>query len=86
MVGLHEKKHGDSIKKSLASIPAGRSTRENLAALGDAKIDGTLAHVGSAAVSNQTDVDPDRTSTHSVGTATSDGQRFRILRLDAKGN
>jgi eukaryotic-like serine/threonine-protein kinase len=85
MVGLHEKKHGDSTEKSLASIPTGRSTRESLAALGDAEIDGTLAHVGSGAVSNQTDLDSDRTSTYSVGTATSDGQRFRILRPHAKG-
>ena len=32
MVGLHEKKHGGDAEKSLAAIPAGRSTRESLAA------------------------------------------------------
>ena len=32
-----------------------------------------------------TELDADRTSTYSVGTATSDGQRFRILRPHAKG-
>ena len=35
MVGLHLKKHGGSAEKSLAAIPAGRSTRESLAAPGD---------------------------------------------------
>ena len=35
MVGLHEEKHGGSTEKSLAAIPAGRSTRERLAQIGD---------------------------------------------------
>ena len=29
--------------------------------------------------------DPDRTIAHSVGSATSDGQRFRVLRPHARG-
>ena len=33
MVGLHLKKHGGNVEKSLAAIPAGRSTRESCAAL-----------------------------------------------------
>ena len=85
MVGLHEKKHGGSTEKSLAAIPAGRSTRESLAALGDSEIEGTLAHVGSGPASSQSDADPDRTATYSVGSATSDGQRFRVLRPHARG-
>ena len=85
MVGLHEKKHGGSTEKSLAAIPAGRSTRESLAALGDSDIEGTLAHVGSGPASSQSDADPDRTATYSVGSATSDGQRFRVLRPHARG-
>ncbi len=39
MVGLHLKKHGGDAEKSLAAIPAGRSTRESLAALGDPTIE-----------------------------------------------
>src|SRR5947209_9300201 len=35
MAALHVKKHGGDAEKSLAAIPAGRSTRERLAALGD---------------------------------------------------
>ena len=44
---------------------------------------GTLAHVGSA--STQHDGDADRTASYAVGTATSDGQRFRVLRPHARG-
>ena len=79
----HLKKHGGDAEKSLAAIPAGRSTRESLARLGDPDIDGTLAHLGSA--STQHGDDADRTASYSVGTATSDGQRFRVLRPHARG-
>ncbi|MGO9915902.1 MAG: hypothetical protein ACLQIB_14500 [Isosphaeraceae bacterium] len=89
MVGLHEKKHGGSTEKSLTTIPAGRSTRESLAALGDCEIERTLARVGSGPASSQSvadaDADPDRTGTYSVGSATCDGRRFRILRPHARG-
>jgi serine/threonine protein kinase len=80
MVGLHLKKHGDSAEKSLAAIPAGRSTRESLAALGDPDIEHTLTQLAPGA-----DGDADRTVSYAVGTATGDGQRFRILRPYAKG-
>ena len=42
MVALHVKKHGGDTEKSLAADPAGRSTRESLARIGDAEIEGTL--------------------------------------------
>ena len=45
---LHLKKHGGDAEKSLAAIPAGRSTRESLARLGDPDLEATLAHVGPA--------------------------------------
>jgi eukaryotic-like serine/threonine-protein kinase len=86
MVALHVKKHGGDTEKSLASIPAGRSTRERLAALGDAELNGTVARLGSAPTDPEVGGDdPDRTATLSVGTATSDGQRFRVLRPHARG-
>jgi hypothetical protein len=46
MADLHVAKYGD-VERSLAAIPAGRSTRESLAQLGDPDIDGTVAHVRS---------------------------------------
>src|SRR5207237_4032956 len=82
-VARHLKKHGGDVEKSLAAIPAGRSTRESLARLGDPAIDASLVRVGSG--STETDADPDRTASYAVGTATSDGQRFRVLRPHARG-
>jgi serine/threonine-protein kinase len=81
MVALHLKRHGDDPEKSLAAIPAGRSTRERLAGLGDAELTGGVARVGS----EPAEPDHDRTTTYAVGAATADGQRFRVLRPHAKG-
>jgi eukaryotic-like serine/threonine-protein kinase len=83
MVTLHLKKHGGDAAKSLGAIPTGRSTRENLARVGDADVEASLALVTPA--STQAGEDADRTTTYTVGSATSDGQRFRILRPYARG-
>jgi serine/threonine-protein kinase len=83
MVALHLKKHGD-VEKSLAAVPAGKSTRECLAQLGDPDIEATLSHVASGPGSTEVG-DFDRTASYAVGAATSDGQRFRILRPHARG-
>jgi serine/threonine-protein kinase len=80
MVVLHLRKHGDDDARSLAALPAGRSTRESLAALGEPAIKQSLAHLASGS-----DGDADRTASYAVGTATSDGQRFRVLRPHARG-
>ncbi len=79
MVGLHLRKHGDA-QRSLAAIPAGPSTRESLAALGDPAIEQTLAQLASGS-----NGDADSTASYAVGTATSGGQRFRVLRPHARG-
>ena len=42
MVALHLRRHGGDPEKSLAEIPAGHSTRDRLAELGDPQIDATL--------------------------------------------
>jgi serine/threonine-protein kinase len=84
MAELHVAKHGD-IEHSLAAIPAGRSTHESLARLGDPDIEGTLAHVRSRSTQQDGEADADRTATYSVGSATSDGLRFRVLRPHARG-
>ncbi len=85
MVALHLKKHGGDAENSLAAIPVGRATREKLTGLGDPQIDASLARVGPGSGSTETDDDIDRTPTYGVGTATSDGQRFRVLRPHARG-
>src|SRR5262249_3291563 len=83
MVELHLKKHGGSAEKSLAALPAGRSTRERLARVADPDPGRTLAHLGSA--STRYGEDDDRTASYAIGEATSDGQRFRVLRPHARG-
>ena len=79
----HLRRHGNDPERSLAALGVGRSTRECLAQIGDPQLDASLAHVGSGSV--EPDSDPDRTASYSVGTATSDGQRFRVLRPHAQG-
>jgi hypothetical protein len=83
MVAIHMKKHGGDSELSLAAIPAGRSTRERLARLADADLATSIGHL--AAASTHVDDDADRTASFSVGAATSDGQRFRVLRPHARG-
>jgi hypothetical protein len=81
LASAHVDRHGGDAEKSLAAISSGRSTCESLASLGDRDIGASLAHVGSPS----THQDDDRTVTYAVGSATSDGQRFRVLRPHARG-
>jgi serine/threonine-protein kinase len=87
LVARHIKKHGGDVEKSLAAVPANHSTRASLAALGEPEIEATLARVARNhnGPATEADDDPDRTATLSVGAATSDGQRFRLLRPHARG-
>jgi eukaryotic-like serine/threonine-protein kinase len=84
MAALHVEAHGGDVERSLSAIPTGKSTRESLARLGDPDIEGTLDHVASGHGSTE-EVDLDLTTSYAVGAATSDGQRFRILRPHARG-
>src|SRR5262245_45869371 len=83
LVARHLKKHGGDVERSLAAIPAGRSTRESLPGIDDPDVGGTLAHLGSA--TTHPGEEADRTTSYAVATATGDGQRFRILRPHARG-
>jgi eukaryotic-like serine/threonine-protein kinase len=84
LVTRHIKRHGGDVEKSLAAVPAGKSTREGLARLGYPDIEGTLSHLVSGILSTE-EGDSDATSSYSAGTATSGGQRFRVLRPHAQG-
>jgi hypothetical protein len=59
--------------------PLHRATARSVA---DPPIDSTLVGL---VIGPDADADPDRTGSYSVGAATSDGQRFRILRPHAQG-
>src|SRR3954453_19610376 len=75
LIDRHLKKHGD-VERSLAAVPAGKSTRDRLAALADEDLNHTICHAGSA----PTVGDADRTATYAVGASSADGLRFRVLR------
>jgi hypothetical protein len=79
----HLKRHGDDGERSLAALDTGRRARASLAEIGDPDIMATLGHLGS--VPTDAGPDPGPTATTTFGGATSDGQRFRILRPHASG-
>ncbi len=78
----HLEAHGGSIENSLAAISEGPSARENLTTIRESQNDETLAHVAST-LNGQEPFD--QPATLSIGAATSEGQRFRILRAHARG-
>src|SRR4051794_15657933 len=84
LVEVHLEAHGGEVEKSLAAVSADKSTRERLARIGDPAINATLGHVATVHLSTE-DGDADRTTSYAVGSATSDGQRFRVLRPHARG-
>ena len=84
LLARHLKRNGGDVEKSLAAVPSAKSTRANLAGLGDPDVEASLCHLGPSHVSTE-NADADRTTDYSVGTATSDGQRFRVLRPHARG-
>jgi serine/threonine-protein kinase len=84
LADLHVEAHGGDVDRSLAAVPAGKSTLDSLAAVRDPDIERTLGHVGPGCGPAE-DTDADRTASYAVGTATSDGLRFRVLRPHACG-
>ncbi len=87
MVALHLKKCGGDVERSLAAVPAAASTRVGLAGVSDTDLGTSLVRVGPGhgTADRNGPADPDLTADYAVGTATSDGQRFRVLRPHARG-
>jgi len=84
LVEVHLEAHGNDVEQSLAAVSAGKSTKESLARIGSPEINATLGHVALALGLTENGAS-DRTTSYAVGSATSDGQRFRILRPHARG-
>ncbi len=84
---VHLQAHGGDVQKSLAAVSAGKSTQESLARIGGPEVEATLTRAGvnPDAGTERSLADIDRTFTYSVGTSTSDDQRFRVLRPHARG-
>ena len=88
LAAVHLETHDGDVERSLAAVPASRSTRAGLSRLGEPEIEATLARAMRGKRLEGTEPDDDdaeSTSTYSVGSATSDGERFRILRPHARG-
>ncbi len=83
MVDVHERKHGGDVAKCLDAIDADRSTRAILAQIDDADAPTLLTR--SNASETQTAQYDEQALPTTVGSATSDGQRFRLLRPHASG-
>jgi serine/threonine-protein kinase len=81
---VHLEAHGGDLEKSLAAVPANRSTRAGLEELGEPDINATLGRVAHAHGATEAD-DPERTAGYSVGTPAANGQRFRILQPHSRG-
>jgi serine/threonine-protein kinase len=81
VVALHIKKHGGDPERSLASLTVAHSIRQSLAAAADPEVGATLGHIATERTRNG---DPDG-ATVSIGAATSEGERFRILRPHGRG-
>ncbi len=84
LADVHLEAHDGDLAKSLAAVSAGKSTRESLARIGDPDVEATLGRVATVHLPTE-DGDADRTTSYAVGSATSDGQRFRVLRPHARG-
>jgi serine/threonine protein kinase len=81
LVQKHLRRHGDDAARSLAAVTALGSTPEELRLIADDDLQASLANVTTGPGAE----DPYATRITSVGSDTSSGQRFRILRPHAKG-
>ena len=63
MAAVHLEAHGGDVEKSLAAVPANRSTRASLAELGEPEIEATLARVTRRKDGHATEADDDTTPT-----------------------
>ncbi|MGI8978997.1 MAG: protein kinase domain-containing protein [Pirellulaceae bacterium] len=82
LVEAHIRQHGDDPQQSLASISSVDALRNELAGLGDQQIDASMANIP---IGNKPAKEADPYATISVGAASSQGMRFRILRPHAEG-
>jgi serine/threonine-protein kinase len=87
LVAKDLKRHGGEVRNSLAALPVDPSTRSCLATIGDFGGDSesatTLADLEQG--NTQAGVATGQDTSYTVGAATGDGQRFRILRPHARG-
>jgi tetratricopeptide (TPR) repeat protein/tRNA A-37 threonylcarbamoyl transferase component Bud32 len=82
LVQKHLAQHGNDIEKSLAAVSPAGQVRAELKRVADADVQASLVRAGAAKPAAE---DPFATTAPSVGTGSSSGLRFRILRPHARG-
>jgi serine/threonine protein kinase/uncharacterized protein YjgD (DUF1641 family) len=82
LVQKHLRQHHDDLQQSLAALSPVPSVRHELEQLADPDVHASVAHVSDA---RPQEADSYATRSFTVGTPTSSGLRFRILRPHAKG-
>jgi serine/threonine protein kinase len=82
LVQEHLRQHGDDPEQSLAAVSPLQEMRHELEQIADPDVQASLAHVSDA---RPQEADSYATRSFTVGTPTSSGLRFRILRPHAKG-
>ncbi len=81
LVQEHLKQHGNDAEKSLAAVSSLGSVEADLRQVADPEVQASLVQIAAA----RPPIDPHATRFQSVGSFTSSGTRFRILRPHAKG-
>jgi eukaryotic-like serine/threonine-protein kinase len=88
LVEKHLGRHGHDARKGLASLSWVRRLRHELHQFADPDVQASVAPVAAGQTPDDSDAtidEPHGTGAQAVGTPTSVGQRFRILRTHAKG-
>jgi formylglycine-generating enzyme required for sulfatase activity/serine/threonine protein kinase len=80
LVEEHLRQHGNDAERSLAAVSSVPSVRDRLRELADPDLEGSLAHLA-----EPRDADPNATHWTTLGTTTSTGVRFRVVRPHAEG-
>jgi eukaryotic-like serine/threonine-protein kinase len=81
LVAVHLKQYGGDVERSLAALGLANPVRRELEGLGDPDLAASLTHVSAVRPGEE---DPDATTSW-IGTATSIGRRYRILRPHVSG-
>ena len=81
MVALHLMVHAGDAGRSLAALPTGRTTREQLEALNDPDLTVTIARFSGSSLDRRAE----RSPSEPVGILASGAERFQILRPHARG-
>jgi WD40 repeat protein/tetratricopeptide (TPR) repeat protein/tRNA A-37 threonylcarbamoyl transferase component Bud32 len=82
LVQEHLKQHDNDLEWSLAAVRSIQPVRQELEQIADPDLQASLAHLAATCLEGE---DPNATRPLAVGTPTSSGLRFRILRPHAEG-